>query len=257
MSVDQRLHDAAPTETATRRHAARLREDVVSQFVDAPQAPRRRSRLLKGALSGGAVAALLGVGGIAYASGVIPDMFRDTIIGANPQDAPSMTQIVDLPLPGGGRFAAWRGQSDSQFCTASTDGWDNDQAEDAMLGSLVCVDATTDEIDLNRVQVTWSAGAERDPEGHPEIWYPVLFGDTDADATMVRVTGTVGGTGEAVDLTAPLDPASKAFGLVLPGSSANPWAALEPDDRGTSGELEVTFIDSDGQAVATAKGAGL
>lgn len=244
MNVDQLLHEAAPSPTRLRAHTERLRADVLTR---ATGTPRRRSR--RPVRVGLAVAALasVGVGGVAYATGSVPALVTSVVaefgrdVGVAPADQPEMTQFVDLRLPDGSRFAAWRGVSGAMWCTAYTDRWDGSSMGSGAAG---CGDKSAD-YDLNRVQIAWA----QDDAG--TTYYPVLFGDTDTSATRARFTGVFTGTGERVDLTVPIDPATRAFATVLPGTNAHPWAYLGDPGPTRDSEVKVELLDADGRVLQT------
>ncbi|WP_134738399.1 hypothetical protein [Nocardioides sp. 503] len=251
MNVDELLREAAPDPELARARTDRLRARVLTRATRTSAAPARRRtvRATAAALTLG----LGALGGVAYATGTVPpvvsslvDQFaRDAEIPA--AQRPEMTQVVDLELPDGSRFAAWRGVSDEMWCTAYTDRWDGRQLDN---GAVSCGDQEAGGYDLNRVQVAWA----QDRAG--TSYYPVAFGEADAGAVEVRITGTFAGTGEPVDLRTPVDARTLAFATVLPGSERDPWAHLEGDGVATPRDsgIVLTFLGRQGEVLRSVPG---
>jgi hypothetical protein len=245
MTIDELLHETAPDGDRVRHRTAALRTEVLARATSRNR-PRSRRPLRVGLAA--AVVATVGVTGVAYATGSVPayvtsvvdDFGRDT--GVAPADRPAMAQILDLELPDGSRFAAWAGWSDEMWCTAYTDNWDGQSTGS---GGAGCGDGAADR-ELNRQHIAWARN------GAGTTYYPVLFGQARAGETTVRVTGTVAGTGEQVDLTVPVDTAKASFGAVLPGTVDHPWDYLE-DPAATLRDSGVTleFRDAAGAVTRT------
>lgn len=254
MSLDQSLREAAPAKQLVANRVQSLRAQVIAGFADTalPTAVTTRPvRNVNRMLVGGATAAVLGLGGIAYATGTFP--FPLTQPTAGPfagKDMPEMVQIVDLSLPDGTRFAAWRGTSESMQCTGSVDGWDGKQQAQDSWGSISCIEPESTAIKANRVQITWSGGSARTSDGDIATWYPVLFGDTDSKASQVRIFGTFASTGGWIDQTASISGSTGAFGFVLPGDSANPWRQSRVGGFKPSG-LMLSFLNEDGEVLSS------
>lgn len=257
MSLDQLLREAAPDSHRVANHVESLRGQVIAGFVDTalPTAVTNRPvRNVNRMLVGGATAAVLGLGGIAYATGTFPFPLEQPTAGPFAgKDMPEMVQIVDLALPDGTRFAAWRGTSDSMQCTGTVDGWDGEQQAQDSWGSVSCTEAESAAIEANRVQIVWSGGSARTSDGDLATWYPVLFGDTDSEASQVRVFGTFASTGGWIDQTVPISGSTGAFGFVLPGDSANPWRQSQVAGFKPSG-LSMRFLNEDGEVLSSRPG---
>ena len=228
-----------------RAHTDRLRAEVLARAVPAPARPRARRTAL-----GAAVAAVLSlgtIGGVAYAMGSVPGIITGQVdsfakqIGVSGDQKPEMRQVVDLAMPDGTRFAVWRGRTDAMECTAYLDNWDG-SSHPTTSGGGSCGDQL---LEANRSLLVWARGSD------PKIYYPVLFGDTDAGVVEVRVTGTFRGTGEPVDLVLPVDPATGSFAATLPGTSANPWRTVDTENPFGESGLTLSLLDAGGQTVRT------
>lgn len=219
---------------------------TLESILTTPVATQQRRKWVRYAAAGVTGAVLVG-GGVAYATGTVPsfvtnDAHRGARAVGEPDKAPDMRLIVDLILPNGTRFAAWRGRSNRVECTITASDWDGH--EYAGDGGAGCVTQEKGQADLNRYQVMWAGDY-----GHRQ-YYPVLFGDTALHAaTRVLVTGTLNLTGLPIHATIPVDPDTNAFSLVLPGFSHNPWANAArlhfPEG------LKLTFLDAAGRALRT------
>jgi hypothetical protein len=248
MNIDQLLDEAAPDQDRLHGHTAAMRGDVLRRATARPRSRVRRP--LRAGLAA-AVLATVGVGGVAYATGTVPTVVTSAVrdfgqsVGIAPQDRPEMDQIVDLRLPDGSRFAAWRGVSDAMWCTAYADRWDG-TAPGA--GAAACSDDTAS-FDLNRHQLAWA----QDLAG--TAYYPVLFGDPGDGVAQVRVHGLFEGTGQRVDLTVPVDPGTSAYAVVLPGTNPAPWDYLGEDGAVVrESGLTLDLLDATGHVIRTLEG---
>ena len=245
MTIDDLLRETAPDHAHARRHTDRRRPDVLARATSAPA--RRTRRPLRLSVAGVALAAV-GVGGIAYATGApgwigeSVDLFGEQA-GVPAAQRPTMTQVVDLELPDGSRFAAWRGLSDAMWCTAYVDRWDG---RGHGTGGTSCSDAGDEAYDLNRVQIVWAEAADG------STYFPVLFGHLPEGVSTARITGELAATGREVDLSVPVDPATDTFATALPGTVDHPWGrpAATSAERRESG-IVVDLVDADGTVVAT------
>ena len=244
MNVDELLNEAAPHHDRLRARTDVLRADVLARATAQPR--QRVRRPLRVGLAA-AVVATVGVGGVAYATGTVPSMVTSVVddfgsqVGIASEDRPEMTQTADLPLPDGSRFAAWAGKTDAMSCAAYTDRWDGQKVD---TGGATCSDSVAP-YDL----LAWAKNLAG------TTYYPVLFGDAGEDVAQVRITGVFSATGEPVDLTVPVDPASSAYAVALPGTKAHPWpdlddAAAAPVDSG----ITLEFLGDDGQVLRTVAG---
>lgn len=246
MNIDQLLHEAGPDHDALKVHADARRADVLARATTTRRARSRRP--LRAGLAAAALATV-GFTGVAYATGTVPAFVTAAVedmgraIGVPHEQRPEMEQFVDLDMPDGSRFAAWRGVSDGMWCTAYTDQWDG-QAMGA--GGAGCGDDGAAGYELNRTQVAWA----RDTAG--KVFRGVLFGEAKAGEVEARITGLFTGTGERVDLTVGVDPATGGFATVLPGTSAHPWDYLVDDDAtARHAGLTLEFLDAEGAVTRT------
>ena len=249
MITDDFLREAAPDATAMRSHTDRVRADVLARAVPATPRSHTRSR----AVLGTAVAAVLSlgtIGGVAYAAGSVPDLFASSVdgfakqIGVGGDQTPELRQVTDLALPDGSRFAVWSGRSDSMVCTAYLDNWDGSTRPKGS-GGATCDDQVSETV---RPSLFWAQGSDL------TTYYPVVFGDAGADVVEVRISGTFRGTGEPVDLVLPVDPSTASFAVTLPGTLADPWPTVAPEDHQRVSGLTLRFVGADGQVVTTVDG---
>ncbi|MGL4743279.1 MAG: hypothetical protein ACRCYX_10585 [Dermatophilaceae bacterium] len=238
MRIDQLLRDAAPDETAIRAHVQRRRPELLRRAMARESHRSKANRTMIGAALLGAA---LGTGGVAYALDLVPGFIDKSVAEMVPRadERPQMTLIADLTLPDRSRFAAWAGVSKTTACEMSADNWNGE--EKSGLGGGGCGDAA--DYDLNRDRLSWAIGKDRKTY-YPVMWGADLTGASRADATRVRITGTFAGTNQPVDETLNLDSATKAYALLLPGTSKDPWKRGFP----ASG-LTLTFLDADGKIV--------
>lgn len=204
--------------------------------------PRRRSR--RGLVAGGLVVAVLGGGGVAYARGAVPDFIQRATedsaseVGARTTSEP--TNFVDLRLPDGSRFGAWRWTIGDRLCVASADNWNGTTTGSGGVGCGPDPDA-------NYANVVWAFGRDF-AEAAVQPMYPVVFGYvTDHSIAAVRLAGTVLDTGGAVDQVLSVDAVTGGFGAVLPGTVDN---TFDPDRRRrmTMG-VTLTYLDAAGRSV--------
>jgi hypothetical protein len=248
MNIDELLRETAPDQHHLRARTDGLRAGVLARATARPR--RQVRRRLRAGLAA-AVVATVGVGGVAYATGTVPSLVTSVVddfgkqAGVAASDRPEMTQIVDLELPDGSRFAAWAGRSDAMWCTSYLDRWDGTAVGS---GGTACSDDGTS-YDLNSEQIAWAQNLAG------TAYYPVLFGDAGDGVAEVRVSGLFSGTGKPVDLTVPVDPTTSAYAVALPGTNQHPWAHLE-EERATfrSSGVTLEFLDASGQVLRTADG---
>lgn len=245
MNVDELLTEAAPHHDRLRARTDGLRADVLARATAQPR--RHVRRPLRVGLAA-AVVATVGVGGVAYATGGIPDLVAQAVdgfaedAGVAPADRPHPTQVVDLELPDGSRFAAWKASSEAMECTVYTDNWDGSQITGS--GGSGCTDGAR----ADEQMIAWAENAAR------TTFYAVLFGDA-GNAAAVRVTGRFAGTGERVDLTAPVDPATHVYAAALPGTNDSPWAYHDDGVTGfrDSDDVSLEFLDARGHVLRVEK----
>ncbi|KQW48758.1 hypothetical protein ASC77_08465 [Nocardioides sp. Root1257] len=240
MNIDELLRETAPDAEEWRPHTEQLRADVLAR-ASARRRPTRRSLR---AVAATVALATVGVCGVAYATGGVPDLVTQVTdqfgddAGVAPADRPHPTQVVDLQLPDGSRFAAWHGGSDAMQCLVYTDRWDGSQITGT--GAGMCSDG--DEFDQQ--MIAWAENESR------TTFYPIIVGDAD-DAAEVRITGEFAGTGEPVELTVPVDPATHFYSAVLPGTNDHPWAYHDEGFRGfrDSDDVTLEFLDAEGHVL--------
>lgn len=242
MTIDELLREAAPDHDRLRARMDGLRADVLARATARPRRPVRRP--VRAGLAA-AVVATVGVGGVAYASGSAPPWLSDLVdqfgdhAGVPAAERPEMTQTVDLELPDGSRFAAWRGLSEEMWCTNFVDQWDGRSFDN---GRGTCSDDGPASYELHRIKIEWARGNEA------STYYPVLWGHAYDGAVEVRVRGRFAATGDRVDLTLPVDPDTGAFAGVLPGTRDQPYISRT---KIVASKLTLDFIDAAGRAVRT------
>lgn len=247
MNIDQLLTEAAPDRTALDDHAAAMRADVLRRATAGSRPPVRRP--LRAAAAALAVATV-SVGGVAYATGDVPHLFTSMVddFGADHQvpanDRPALRQFVDLTLPDGSRFAAWRGESDAMWCDAYVDNWDGVQPTGS--GGGGCGDSPS--AHLNDERIAWARS------GDHSTYYAVLFGVARPGEVEVQVSGTFAGTRESTELTVPVDPTTSGYATALPGTNAHPWAYLDDFEGFRDSEITLRFVDADGRVLRTVDG---
>jgi hypothetical protein len=244
MNVDELLREAAPDQVRLRNHTAAVRAGVLARATTVrPPRARRPVRAACAALA----LAVVGVGGAAYAAGGAPALFTSIVddFGADNQvpasERPLLRQFVDLTLPDGSRFAAWRGESDAMWCDGYVDNWDGVQPSGS--GGGACGDSSSAR--LNDNTIAWARSRDR------STYYAVLFGVARPGEVEVRVSGTFAGTREPTGLTVSVDPTTSGYAAALPGSSAHPWAHLRDFDGFRESGLTLRFVDASGRVQRT------
>lgn len=125
MHIDQILRETAPARDFVDDHVHALRGGVISQFTDEGTSaiPRRRHRHVSRAAIGTATAALIGVGGVAYATGLVPSYISDEFAWTSPHSTISdVHRVSTFTMRVGStdrQFEIWRGtDSDGRSCTS-------------------------------------------------------------------------------------------------------------------------------------------
>ena len=146
---------------------------------------------------------------------------------------PTVSLIADVSLPGDGRFAAWRGIGQDEMCSAQVDNWNGRQHFSG--GGMGCgeIDPESPDRDLQLFDYRFSPDAKRD------WYYPVVYGapddrPQDASVTHVDVHGRLF-DGPDWHREAVLDPATRGFGVVVPGE--RPRSSVEAEWDTPSGEV--------------------
>ncbi len=177
----------------------------------APPARRKWKRL-----AAGATVVVLATGGVAAATGTAPDFVRQAMGRPAGHDAtpfrPAVTLYADVRVPGGGRFAAWRGEGQGYECRAVAHNWNGREQSSGHGSSCGRVPPASDpDREEQRFDYSFSSNARQ------TIFYPVVYGiPAEPAATQVRVRGELWG-GEDFQRLVPLDPVSHGFGVVVPG----------------------------------------
>ena len=216
-------------------------------------APVRRAHRKRRFIAGGLAVGVIAAGGAAaYAALDTPPPFVSEGSKSAAREhgqtlaPPNMLKIVDLTLPDGSRFGAWHGKSKDLECDASADNWDG--RGNSGSGGLGCAPAVDDGHSL--IRLNWAAGKGdvTDKNWVPEPWFPVAYGWVpNQDVVGVKITGRLRVTGKVVDLVAGIDPKTRGFGVVLPGSVDNKHYPM--DQIGEFSGLTLRFLDAKGHEV--------
>ena len=220
---------------------------------EAPPTRRKWKRLAIGA-----TAVVIATGGVAAATGTAPDFVRKAMGRPGGHHAepfrPAVSLIADVRLPGGGRFAAWRGEGQGIECRAAADNWDGQERSSGYGSTCGRVPPASDpDREEQRFDYTFSPNADR------TMFYPVVYGiPAEPAATQVRVRGELWG-GEAFQRLVPLDPVTHGFGVVVPGERT--IASLRREWDTESGEtafwdsrlrsVDFDLLDAQGQLIRT------
>ncbi len=198
----------------------------------AVRGPRRWKRLVAGA-----TVVVAATGGVAAAAVSAPPYLEHTWTrwfsrGAEQAVRPTVTMIADVRLPGNGRFTAWRATTSDEICSAAADNWDG--AKKITSGGMGCGEIDPEAADRDRQLFDYSFA--EDARG--DWYYPVVYGAPadrrDDRVTQVRVHGRLF-DGPDWQRNAVLDPATRGFGVVVPG--ARPRSSMEAEWDGAAGEV--------------------
>lgn len=188
-----------------------------------PRRPRPWHRLVVGA-----TVVVAATGGVAAATGTAPHFVEQQLrwlqhhTPGAPQ--PTMSMIADVALPGNGRFTAWRGIGQGEMCSAQLDNWNGNEHS---AGGMACGEIDPEAQDRDRQLFDYRFS----PDAKGERYYPVVYGapddrPVDASVTHVRVHGRLF-DGRDWHRDAVLDPATRGFGVIVPGS--RPRSSLEAE----------------------------
>lgn len=218
-----------------------------------PTPPRRgRARVLAG-LAGVTV---LGLGGAAWAAGLLPggneapESVREQVSRWG-GDADDLETVVDVTLPDGTGFVVWQAEGD-RSCTAVSHTRPGTPRNQMWNGSTGCGTGGLAADSSGRVVVlSEGAAAPGEPDWRTAPWYPVAYGVTETGATQVRMHGRLTWTGDRIETTIPVDPETGGFAATLDGVS---WPAGNyPDAPATAlSGLTFDYLDADGDILATA-----
>jgi hypothetical protein len=224
MHIDQILRETAPASVSVDERIQALRSDVIAQFTEggASSLPRRRTRHVNRAVLGTATATLIGVGGVAYATGLVPSFISDQLDRTSPSEVSNIHQVGSFKLQVGStdrQFEIWRGtNTKGQSCTSVYQSTIPDGNE---FGGN-CGDYPTDAwFDTTSQSYSGTIDATPPPSTYFAYGEPKIAG-----VTRVRVTGA------QFEHTVPLDPATGGFAVALPevtteGSVSGPFANVE------------------------------
>ncbi len=223
MSLDQLLRDAAPDNEPMRRRAAELRPTVLARFTDEPPAEPRRKRgyqQISRAAIAATAAALIGVGGLAYAGGLVPSFITDELGQVSPSTVTDVHFIASFTVDPGGRnrrFEIWRGtNADGQSCTSV---YEAKGSFGPQFGGN-CGPNPTDAW-YDRTSESYRGSINDTP---PPSTYFVYGEPTLPGVVSVRVTG------HGFDHTVPVDSQTGGFALAipeLPSTVRGPFATVE------------------------------
>jgi hypothetical protein len=223
MSLDQLLRDAAPAHEPMERRAAELRPTVLAQFTDpavAEPRPRRRYRRIGRAAIAGTAVALVGVGGLAYAGGLVPSFIADELGQVSPSAVTDVHFVASFTVDPGGknrRFEIWRGtNADGQSCTSVYEAKGRFGPEFGGNCGPNPTDAWYD-----RTSESYRGTINDTP---PPSTYFVYGEPTLPGVVRVRVTGA------RFDHAVPVDPRTGGFALAVPELSSSvrgPFATVE------------------------------
>ncbi len=218
----------------------------------APRRPRRLKRLAVGA-----TIVVVATGGVAAAAVTAPPYLEQTWTrflnrGAEHPVQPKVLMLADVRLPGDGRFTAWRATTSEEICSAAVDGWDG--GKKIAGGGMGCgeIDPVATDRDGQLFTYAFSPDAKRD------WYYPVVYGapadPRDDSVTHVRVHGRLF-DGPDWHRDAALDPATRGFGVVVPGARPRSSMEAEWDATTTFGwdsnlrSIVVDLLDDQGRLV--------
>lgn len=210
-------------------------ESILAEPVAHVPASRSRRRL---AISAAVAAGLVGIGGVAYASGLVPDSVRAAFDDLDRHsgedfDVSGIASIADFTLPDGTRYTVWRGTNASGgSCEAIREDRPGDEHDDFGVGCYFGDSADR----YDQLKFGWAQLPERAGEPQNPMHYLAYGEATDAEARSVRIVG------DGTAVTLPIDPVTGGFGGNLPG-----YVATE----GTLPDLTFTFRDAAGRVLET------
>lgn len=210
---------------------------TLAGILAAPVATPARRTKHRGAAVAASVVGMMGIGGVAYATGLVPDFVTDAFdrldaTSPQPFDVSGITPISDFALPDGTQLTVWRGRNaDGGSCEAVREERPGTEHDDFHASCFDGTDRSTYEaLTFSQVQQPEAAGELQNP------MYFVAYGEAPAaGARSVRITG------DGASVTLPVDPATRGFGGHLTG--------LVPPPDGDLVHLTFSFLGADGQVV--------
>lgn len=209
-----------------------LRSHVAERAAAHPAARRSKSRRL--ATASAFTVGALGLGGVAYAAGLVPQFVTDafdTLDQTSPEafDVTGIKPIADFALPDGTAVTVWRGKNAQGGSCEAVREDRKGEADDNFQAS--CFDGDSrgyyERLTFSQIQKQEAPGEAQHP------MYFIAYGEAPSpDATQVRITG--GGT----DVTVPVDATTAGFGSYL--------TDLAPPADGELVELTFTFVNAQG-----------
>lgn len=204
-------------------------ETIFASHEPSPQ--RRGGKGRRFALVGATAAGILGIGGVAYAAGLVPAIISDHFVQTSPTSVTNVHELASFTTTKTGTtrtFEIWRGtDADGLSCIAVL--------ETAAKGGPDfggnCGDYPTDAW-FNTTTESYSGTINDTP---PPLTYYVYGEPTLPGVTSVRVIG------DGFEYTAPVDAKTGGYAVAIPEL-----------DRGISGHFAtVEFLDADDSVVGT------
>lgn len=227
MNTIERLRpDARPLDA---EWSASTLEAILSSQV--PESPHRNSKARRFALVGAATAAILGVGGVAYATGLVPDFIADELDWISSSEISDVHEVASFSFDSDGEtrsFEIWRGTNDDGMsCTAVLEAEGNFGPE---FGGN-CGDNPTDAW-FDRTSESYKGTINDAPP--PSTYF--VYGEPEvASVTTVRVFG------DGFDHSVAVDPATGGYAVAVPELG-----------QGVSGNFAtVEFLGTDGSVLGT------
>jgi len=195
-----------------------------------PSQPRRIAKGRRLALFGAATAGVFAVGGVAYATGLVPGLVTDELDAVSPSGVSNVHEVASFSTGSDGKthtFEIWRGTNeDGQTCTAVLEARGNFGPEFG--GS--CGDYPTDAW-FDATSVSYKINETPPPSTYFVYGEPALDG-----VETVRVSG------EGFEHSVAIDPATGGYAVAI------------PELESVSGHFAtVEFIDADGTVVGTSE----
>lgn len=206
-------------------------ESILSSHDPAPK--RRSGTRRRLALVGATTAGVVGIGGIAYAAGLVPALITDHFDQTSPNGISNVHEVASFTSAKNGTartFEIWRGtDTDGQSCTAVLEA--NGQFGPDFGGN--CGDYPTDAW-FNTTNESWRGSINDTP---PPTTYYVYGEPTLPGVTSVRVVG------DGFEHSVAIDATTGGYAVAIPEL-----------DRGVRGHFAtVKFIDATGTVVGTSE----
>lgn len=199
---------------------------VLQAILDAEPAPRRR-RVRRVIAATGAAVVL--TGGVAYATGLVPDFVRAGFDAVSGSEITNERFVADFVAPDGRRVGIWFARSEEgSLCEAIVEGLDQQKQEPEDGSSYSCG---------YREQLTANFGWTTAGPGQESTLY--LYGER-PNQTVTSVHAT----GPGYDMTIPIDPKIGGWAQAVPKVPADPEVAFRTI-------ATVQFLSADGEVVKT------